>query len=177
MSTAATVMPISVQRMVCTGCGAEANASCNCGMDYKPKSVRAREAVEANPEKSDRAIAKEVGVSQPTVSKARKELEATDKQLSVQERTGLDGKTRKLPERNAETASTKQYNRKSVQAEKLAPVMTMIQHSTDIARLIIPYLEHGSFTSEQFETLLAAIQNNIQEWTAIRSDLEQGGDS
>jgi hypothetical protein len=83
---------ISIQRMVCTGCGAEANAACNCGLDYKPKAVRAREAVEANPEKSDRAIAKETGISQPTISKAR-----TDNNLSVDKRTGLDGKTRKLP--------------------------------------------------------------------------------
>jgi len=76
-------------------------ASCNCGVDYKPKSVRAADAVKANPEKSDRAIAKEIGVSQPTVSKARKEVEATDKQLSVETRTGLDGKTRKVPQERA----------------------------------------------------------------------------
>src|SRR6478736_6101428 len=80
----ALVIPISLQRLVCNSCGAEAVASCNCGVDYKPKSVRAADAVKANPEKSDRAIAKEIGVSQPTVSKARKEVEATDKQLSVE---------------------------------------------------------------------------------------------
>ena len=98
----ATVIKMSIQRMVCTGCGAEANASCNCGVAYQPKSVRAAEAVKANPEKSDRAIAAEIGVSQPTVSKARKDLEATDKELSVDERIGLDGKTRKLPEKKQE---------------------------------------------------------------------------
>jgi hypothetical protein len=26
----------SIQRIVCTGCGAEANASCNCGVAYQP---------------------------------------------------------------------------------------------------------------------------------------------
>jgi hypothetical protein len=101
-TSAATVKPmaayqISIQRMVCTGCGAEANAACNCGLDYKPKSVRAREAVEANPEKSDRAIAADIGVTAPTVGKARKE--STVNNFTVDERTGLDGKTRKLPER------------------------------------------------------------------------------
>ena len=44
---------LSIQRMICTGCGAEANASCNCGVSYIPKAVRAREAVAANPEKSN----------------------------------------------------------------------------------------------------------------------------
>ena len=95
---AATVHQISIQRMVCTGCGAEANASCNCGKAYVPKAVRAAEAVTANPEKSDRAIAAEIGVSDKTVAKAR-----TAEQSAV-ERTGLDGKTRKLPERKVEPA-------------------------------------------------------------------------
>jgi hypothetical protein len=91
------VIKLSIQRMVCTGCGAEANASCNCGKAYLPKAVRAAEAVAAHPEKSDRAIAADIGVSQPTVSKARKET--TDNNLSVERRIGLDGKTRRMPVR------------------------------------------------------------------------------
>jgi hypothetical protein len=85
---------LSIQRMICTGCGAEANASCNCGVSYIPKAVRAAEAVRANPEKSDRAIAAEIGVSGETVRQARKQLPSD---LAVDERTGLDGKTRKVP--------------------------------------------------------------------------------
>jgi hypothetical protein len=85
----------SIQRMVCTGCGAEANASCNCGVVYQPKSVRAAEAVTANPEKSDRAIAKEIGVHHSTVNEARKQLSDNP----TVERTGLDGKKRKMPEK------------------------------------------------------------------------------
>ena len=48
----ATVTKLSIQRIVCTGCGAEANASCNCGKAYVPKAVRAAEAVAENPQKS-----------------------------------------------------------------------------------------------------------------------------
>jgi hypothetical protein len=96
-------IPISIQRMVCTGCGAEANASCNCGMDYKPKSVRAAEAVKANPEKSDRAIAKEIGASPTTVGKAREQLSTTG-QLEDGPRIGLDKKTRKQPAKKANPA-------------------------------------------------------------------------
>src|SRR5262249_18544869 len=65
---------------------------------YVPKSVRAAEAVKANPEKSDRAIAAEIGASPTTVGKARKEL-STDGQLDDEPRTGLAGKVRRLPQR------------------------------------------------------------------------------
>src|ERR1043166_1567769 len=94
----ATVIKLSIQRMVCTGCGAEANASCNCGVSYVPKAVRAAEAIKANPEKSDRAIAADIGVAPNTVKAARDELRSTA-QLEDTPRTGLDGKTRKVPER------------------------------------------------------------------------------
>jgi ParB-like chromosome segregation protein Spo0J len=53
--------------------------------------------VKANPEKSDRAIAKKVGVSHPTVAKARKEVESTGNDLPVEPRTGIDGRKRKQP--------------------------------------------------------------------------------
>jgi hypothetical protein len=85
------------QRLECSSCGATANAACDCGAPYVPAGVRAADAIAANPEKSDRRIAKEIGVSQPTVSKARKQ--STDNSLSVDKRIGLDGKTRKLPEK------------------------------------------------------------------------------
>jgi hypothetical protein len=85
---------IGVQRMVCTACGAEADASCNCGKPYVPAKERAAKAVAENPQKSDRAIAAEIGVSHPTVAKARKESTGND--LPVGEpRIGLDGKARK----------------------------------------------------------------------------------
>jgi ParB-like chromosome segregation protein Spo0J len=50
-----------------------------------------------SPEKSDRALAKEAGVSHPTIAKARKQAEATGKALPVEKRTGADGKARKQP--------------------------------------------------------------------------------
>ena len=45
----ATEQVISIQRLICTGCGAETKATCNCGMEYRPKAALAKEAVEANP--------------------------------------------------------------------------------------------------------------------------------
>ena len=78
----------SIARLACTACGAETNASCNCGVAYKPVEV-AKKAIEADPQKSNRAIAKETGVSEPTVRRARASGDAPDKVV------GLDGKTYK----------------------------------------------------------------------------------
>ena len=58
--------------------------------------MRAAEAIAANPEKSDRAIAAEIGTSPTTIGKARAQL-STDGQLEDIQRIGLDGKTRRLP--------------------------------------------------------------------------------
>jgi ParB-like chromosome segregation protein Spo0J len=55
------------------------------------------ELVAAQPEKSDRTLAKEAGVSHPTIAKARKKAEATGKAFPVAKRTGADGKARKRP--------------------------------------------------------------------------------
>lgn len=82
---------ISIQRMVCVGCGAEANASCNCGKPYVPKSQLAREAIEANPEKSDRALAADLGIGHATVSRVRQEMGGVSSG-TPEVRIGLDGK-------------------------------------------------------------------------------------
>jgi hypothetical protein len=86
-----TVVQFSVQRMVCTGCGSEANASCNCGLSYIPKKIRAAEAIKAAPEKSDRAIAADLGLGKDTVRRARDQIGACAPPQS--ERIGRDGKS------------------------------------------------------------------------------------
>jgi hypothetical protein len=74
----------------------EANASCNCGVSYVAKSVRAAEAIRANPNKSDRAIAAELGVSDRTVNRARDSRATYD---APDERTGRDGKSYSIQQR------------------------------------------------------------------------------
>lgn len=81
---------VSVVRLQCLGCGAEANASCDCGKPYVPARERAAEAIAAHPEKSNRAIAEEIGVGEPTVRRARNEAASPDAPETV---TGRDGKT------------------------------------------------------------------------------------
>jgi hypothetical protein len=62
---------ITQQQLECVKCGAETHAACNCGKPYMPKLQRAAQAVAANPEKSNRAIAGEIGTSEATVRRAR----------------------------------------------------------------------------------------------------------
>jgi hypothetical protein len=88
-------------RLECSKCGASATASCDCGVAYVPAGMRAAEAVTANPEKSNRAIAAEIDVDEKTVRKARK---STADQSAVGKRVGKDGKSRKLPEVKPVTA-------------------------------------------------------------------------
>ena len=53
-----------------------------------------REQLKETPEKSDRQIAKDLGVSNPWVSKVRKEMEQTGELLMVNSSIGADGKER-----------------------------------------------------------------------------------
>jgi hypothetical protein len=91
---APTEQVISISRLICTGCGAETNATCNCGMEYRPKAALAREAIEANPEKSNRQIAEETGADPKEVRRQRAKL---GEDMSPPERQGRDGKTHKVP--------------------------------------------------------------------------------
>jgi hypothetical protein len=84
---------MAVQVMACIACGSEANATCTCGVAYKPKSVRATEAVKAHPEKSDRALAEEIGVGRSTIQRARQSGgPCGPPERESPERVGRDGK-------------------------------------------------------------------------------------
>jgi hypothetical protein len=80
----------------CTSCGATTKAPCQCGVPFallKP-SEAAKIAIQQTPNLTDRAIAKRIGVTHPTVADAR----VTDvrdqvvKNLPPAYRVGLDGK-------------------------------------------------------------------------------------
>src|SRR5262245_6638971 len=53
--------------------------------------------VAAQPGKADRVLAKQAGVSHPTIAKARRAAEAIGKALPVDKRVGKDGKARRQP--------------------------------------------------------------------------------
>ena len=93
---------LSVVRLACSACGAEANASCNCGKPYSPRE-RAAEVVAAHPEKSNRAIADEIGASEATVRRARDATASGD--AVAEPRIGRDGKARRLPSYNPDATA------------------------------------------------------------------------
>ncbi|THD59174.1 MAG: hypothetical protein E7813_25020 [Bradyrhizobium sp.] len=72
-------------------------SSAHCGTPLMSKAQRAAEAIAANPQMSDRAIAAELGVAKNTVRNARNELVNADQLDDDQPRVGLDGKQRKMP--------------------------------------------------------------------------------
>jgi hypothetical protein len=90
----------SIQRMACSACGAEANASCNCGVAYQPKSVRARAAIEANPQKSNMDIARETGADEKEVRRQRAKLSSD---MSEDPRTGRAAPRIKAAKEDAST--------------------------------------------------------------------------
>jgi hypothetical protein len=86
-------------RLECSKCGALMNAACNCGAPYVSAGARAAAAVTANPEKSDRAIAAEIGVGKDTVRRAR-----TGAHAPVEKRIGQDGRVWRPPVAKLKTA-------------------------------------------------------------------------
>ena len=69
---------------------------------YVPKSVRATEAIKANPTKSDRAIAAELGIGKTTVLEARRGLSGRGRPPEESERIGRDGKSYSIRQRVTE---------------------------------------------------------------------------
>ena len=75
----------------CEACNATVEAACGCGVAYVPAGKLAERAVKAYPRKSNRAIARELGIDHKTVGGARKK--AGEEYSPTEKRTGLDGKS------------------------------------------------------------------------------------
>lgn len=162
-----TIISMAVQRMVCTGCGSEANASCNCGVSYVAKSLRAAEAIKANPQKSDRAIAAYIGVSHETVSKARREAPVNE---LTPEREGRDGKSYSLRQRI--TDDTGLPAELIEQAAITGRRRVFLRCAEDAARKA----EQGAGLkdakkSDIDDEILTALQTVINAWVSLRDEM------
>jgi hypothetical protein len=179
ISSPTPAIKISIQRMVCTGCGAEANTSCNCGKAYVPMAVRAAEAIKANPEKSDRAIAADIGVAPNTVKTARDELRSTA-QLEDGERIGLDGKTRKLPKKpdDAELERDRKecvaLNQKAIEAEReraeyleMTPegLVVLAEQAADLAEMFSASIKASP--SAISDEAIRGVYRVVDRWSAL----------
>jgi hypothetical protein len=81
---------MSDRHIFCSKCGAQGEAGCDCGAEYISASAFAAKALARNPEKSNRAIAAEIGVDDKTVAKARHAAGADNS--APGKRQGQDGK-------------------------------------------------------------------------------------
>lgn len=85
--------------------------------------------LKAQPEKSDRQIAKMAKADRETISRARKHLEATGGMPPVEKRIGADGKSRKQPAKRAKRTpdddiKAKHPNQPKSQAEASKPIVS-----------------------------------------------------
>jgi hypothetical protein len=104
---------IAAQRMRCTGCGAETNAVCTCGMNYEPVAERVAEYDAAHPGKSSRDAGTALGVSHTTVQEARRSggnwfppdtVTGRDgKQYPARQRQAAPEEPRYVPDRQADS--------------------------------------------------------------------------
>lgn len=149
----------AIVRLECSACGAEANASCDCHKPYVPASARAAKAVAENPDKSDRAIAAEIGVSPMTVNRARPTV--TDDTV---ERVGLDGKVRKLPRR-----TPKEFYATPDDEDEDDNSATAIWLRIDAAR----DLAAVPFPGEPTQELVRAVRAVAAAWEELAQNMER----
>lgn len=153
----------AIVRLECSACGAEANASCDCAKPYVPASTLAAKAIAANPEKSNRALADEIGVSEPTVRRARASHDAPD------EVVGRDGK--KYP---AKRTPKDFYNEPEDEEEAatLEDWETALWLRIETARELSELPFKGKATDE----LVEAVRAVASAWEKLAQQLEGNND-
>lgn len=158
-----TVIQMAVQRLSCTGCGAEAHASCNCGKPYVPAKQRAAEAIAANPQKSNRAIADEIGTSHTTVQRAREEA-GTD---VPPEREGRDGKVYRLPVRQEDDEPSDADHEEGLRVVAARGFINRAVEAKEIATL-------GKLTaSDVTEAMIVAAESAAAAWREAAQNLRR----
>jgi hypothetical protein len=111
------------------------NATCNCGVAYQPKSVRAAEYAQQHPTASVREIAEKTDVSIGTAHAAKAGVQETE---HVDTTTGRDGKSYsskhkvKTPEEKAVAALQKQAKTSGHRVRRMGPSNFIIKTGTGI---------------------------------------------
>jgi hypothetical protein len=172
---------MSVVRLQCSACGAEANASCNCGKPYVPAAQRVREYDEANPGKSTRAAAADLGMSRESVRTAR----SGDNHLSPETVTGRDGKEYPARRRAGDAALESSDNsesdggseaedQESAVAEPAViedNVLYYLQRMNEHARVYKKLFKASTFDREAEERISTAIDRTIQKLRSAQATL------
>lgn len=115
--------------LCCAKCGAKAKAGCDCEAAYIPAHAFAAKAVAAHPEKSDRAIAKDIGVDHKTVAKARKSV---GEKSPTAKRVGHDGKKYNATKRMTPAAADAMKARAEAVARLFPPPVKTIPQAARV---------------------------------------------
>lgn len=157
---AQTVIQMSVQRMSCTACGAEANASCNCGVTYAPIKERkelAAKTLVGDPSLSDREIARLTGLDKNTVAAVREDMEAGGEIHHLTERKGGDGKVYSLP------VTRKEPDADKIERENQRNILLM-----NAAASVEAAVYHGPVD----EKIIDACRRTAEAWSNLAESLE-----
>lgn len=159
-----------MKNLECSSCGATANAACSCGVEYVPAGTRAIKAVAESPGKSDRAIAKELGVSPTIVHRARRKATAHKDAVP---RVGLDGKARKQPSKTVPTHQEQTESPKAwrIRIANAIAIVDEILEATETTDMIAGYADIG--TCPKTPQMLKAIDLVITRWTKLRATLKK----
>jgi hypothetical protein len=148
----------TVVRYECPKCG----NNCRCGVPYVPKTARAAEAIRAHPEKSNRAIADEIGADEKTVRKARADQSAP---AAV---TGRDGK--QYPARAPR-------QERSDEDVKRGEFVFVVETSAESAKECVDFLNANKFTRGSLPKMMRAVEKIIAKWQGVLDILRTAGPS
>ena len=158
----------SLQRLQCSACGTEANASCDCGKPYVPAAQRVAEYDKANPGQSTRQAAADLGISNKSVSVARGVTRVTPDTV-----TGRDGKTypaRKKPE--VEDAPPSQDSEIADPAVIEDNALWFVARTNEHARVFRKLFRASTFDREQAHRIRTAIGQAIRKWQLAQAAIQ-----
>jgi hypothetical protein len=175
-----------ITQIQCPECGVCADAACDCGVAYVTAGTRAAAAVSKEPEKSDRAIASEIGVDHKTVGSARR---SGGDHSPPEKRIGKDGKSypaksQTVRERRHDVDAPLETNDNSESDNdadnEMAPPEEIESHLlhtlgafNENARMFNKLLKASAMDHEAVDRINTAIDRMIQKWRSIQSTLEK----
>jgi hypothetical protein len=148
----------SFPKLRCPKCGAEADAACHCGVGYKIETAKL--AIKKDPTKSDRAIASEHRLGKDTVRRARDQLAQDAPVEHVDERTGRDGRKRKVKKLTDDEVS----RRRAADRFQFKYFGTVLKKSRQIEDLISDAPKHlgDDGLDERARELVEALEKSLK---------------
>jgi hypothetical protein len=164
----------SLARLRCTKCGAQVDAAGNCGAPYEPAGKLAERAIAANPEKSDRAIAKELGVNNATVSRARNRAGVAN--ATPDKHVGQDGKSYpakgKRKEANAYDYELPTIRRRMGSVDANSWIRYLLECFEGFYIASLRWFEKNEMPAEEFKAVCFNIDKVSNELIKLRQVLE-----